>query len=180
MIAALRVLLIALGPAARRARWLAIAAAIALPPGMCAEGFGGTPSFDPLYPKPPYLQTNVDEYVVTVYEADRDAIQALLPAGIRPAVSDTVGISHYVVRQGAGLAPYEASYIFAEVWRASTTPPAASAAGSSTGCIRRMGRQRPCVRCSASRRGWAPPRWSKSESGRQDESEHWAEVRAVP
>jgi hypothetical protein len=120
VIVPVRVLLALLNrPAPRRARWLAglvvAAAAAAAPPAVCAEGFAGTPPFDPLYPKPPYLQTNVDEYMVTVFEADRDAIQALLPPGIHAAASNTVGISHYVVRQGAGLAPYEASYIFAEV-----------------------------------------------------------------
>ena len=119
VIAELRVLLAAFIPGLRRARWLAslvfAVTAAAAPPTVCGEGFVGTPPFDPLYPKPPYLQTNVDEYMVTVFEADRDAIQALLPANIRPAASNTVGISHYVVREGAGLAPYEASYIFAEV-----------------------------------------------------------------
>jgi hypothetical protein len=80
-----------------------------------AQGFAAPPSFDPLYANPPWLQTNVDEYMVTVFEADRAAIQALLPAGIRPAASNTVGLSHYIVREGAGLAPYEATYLFAEV-----------------------------------------------------------------
>jgi hypothetical protein len=80
-----------------------------------AQGFAAPPSFDPLYANPPWLQTNVDEYMVTVFEADRAAIQALLPPGIRPAASNTVGLSHYIVREGAGLAPYEATYLFAEV-----------------------------------------------------------------
>lgn len=80
-----------------------------------AEGFAAQPSFDPLYPNPPWLQTNVDEYMVTVFEADRAAIQALLPPGIRPAAGNTVGLSHYIVREGSGLAPYEATYLFAEV-----------------------------------------------------------------
>jgi len=117
MVSALRVLLDAFTPAALPRRWLALLAALAMgaPPAICADNFGRAWSLDPLYPSPPYLQTNVDEYMVTVYETDRDAIQALLPAGIRPAASNTVGISHYVVRQGTGLAPYEASYIFAEV-----------------------------------------------------------------
>jgi len=105
--------------AARIPLWLIrivlAAATAAVPLTVSADGFQGSPPFDPLYPKPPYLQTNVDEYMVTVFEADRDAIQALLPPDIRPAASNTVGISHYVVREGAGLAPYEASYIFAEV-----------------------------------------------------------------
>lgn len=80
-----------------------------------ADGFTSSPPFDPLYPNPPYLQTNVDEYMVTVWEADRAAIEAVLPPGLRPAASNTVGMSHYIVKEGAGLAPYEASYLFAEV-----------------------------------------------------------------
>lgn len=42
-------------------------------------------------------------------------IEALLPPGVKPAATNTVGLSHYVVREGAGLAPYEATYLFAEV-----------------------------------------------------------------
>lgn len=85
------------------------------PPASAADGFSAAPAFDPLYPSPPYLQTNVDEYMVIVWEADRAAIEALLPPGVRPAATNTVGMSHYVVREGAGLAPYEATYVFAEV-----------------------------------------------------------------
>lgn len=93
---------------------LACAAVLSAPAG-AADTFSAAPAFDPLYPNPPYLQTNVDEYMVIVWEADRAAIEALLPPGIRPAASNAVGMSHYVVKEGAGLAPYEASYVFAEV-----------------------------------------------------------------
>jgi hypothetical protein len=90
-------------------------AALLSPPVVAADNFSAAPAFDPLYPNPPFLQTNVDEYMVIVWEADRAAIEALLPPGIKPAATNTVGMSHYVVREGAGLAPYEASYVFAEV-----------------------------------------------------------------
>lgn len=80
-----------------------------------AEQYAGAPAFDPLYPPPPYLQRNVNEFMMVVYEADRAAVQALLPPGIVPAPSNSVGVSHYVVREGEGLAPYEATYIYAEV-----------------------------------------------------------------
>jgi hypothetical protein len=80
-----------------------------------AGDFRSAPAIDPLYPNPPFLQTNVDEYMVTVWEADRAAIAAMLPPGIEPAATNTVGMSHYVVREGAGLAPFEATYVFAEV-----------------------------------------------------------------
>ncbi len=90
-------------------------AAVLSPPVVAADNFSAAPAFDPLYPNPPFLQTNVDEYMVIVWEADRAAIEALLPPGIKPAASNTVGMNHYVVREGAGLAPYEASYVFAEI-----------------------------------------------------------------
>jgi hypothetical protein len=75
----------------------------------------GIPAFDPMYPRPPYLMTNVDQYIVTVFEADRSAIEGLLPPGIRPAASNTVGVTHYIARQGSGIIPYEGTSVWVEV-----------------------------------------------------------------
>ena len=60
------------------------------------------PRFGALYPKPSSLYANVDEYMVSVFEADRVIIEALLPQGMRAAASNTVGVSHYVVRGLSG------------------------------------------------------------------------------
>jgi hypothetical protein len=90
--------------------------AAALPaPFARAEQYSALPAFDPLYPRPPYLQLGVDEYFVAVFEADRDALVALLPKGLTPAASNSFGVSHYIVRKGVGLAPFEANYFFVEV-----------------------------------------------------------------
>ncbi|MFN0313760.1 MAG: hypothetical protein ACKVQA_01805 [Burkholderiales bacterium] len=75
--------------------------------------------FAPPYPQPPYLETNVGEYMVSMFEAERAAIQSLLPPGVQAAPANTVGISHYIIKDATGLspglAPFQATYIFAEV-----------------------------------------------------------------
>ncbi len=79
--------------------------------------------YAPPYPQPPYLETNVGGYMVSLFEADRSTIQSLLPPDVEAAASNTVGVSHYVVGNnpgaevgsGAVLAPFQATYVFAEV-----------------------------------------------------------------
>ncbi len=75
--------------------------------------------FRPPYPQPPYLETNVGEYMVSLFEADRAAIQSLLPPGVQAASTNTVGVSHYNIGDetawSSGLAPFQATYVFAEV-----------------------------------------------------------------
>ncbi|MSQ59976.1 MAG: hypothetical protein EXR36_10130 [Betaproteobacteria bacterium] len=94
--------------------------------GLLAVGIWSPPAtapspnrFAPPYPHPPYLETNVREYMVSMFEAERAAIQSLLPPGVQAASTNTVGISHYIIEDGAGsspgLAPFQATFIFAEV-----------------------------------------------------------------
>lgn len=73
----------------------------------------------PPSPQPPYLETTVSEYMVSLFETDRSVIESLLPPGLNPAPTNTVGVSHFVLGAADGprvaLAPYEATFIFAEI-----------------------------------------------------------------
>lgn len=71
--------------------------------------------FRPPHPQPPYLETTVSQYMVSMFEADRAAIAALLPPGLEAASTNTIGVSHFLRSRGDGFAPIEASFVFAEL-----------------------------------------------------------------
>ena len=72
------------------------------------------PAAAPANPRPPYLVSET-EHALIIFEADENALKSLLPPGIKPAASHTVGLNMYRAQQVVGLVPYVASYLWIDV-----------------------------------------------------------------
>jgi hypothetical protein len=65
-------------------------------------------------PRPPYLVTQT-EHLIILFEAEESALKSLLPANIKPAAGNVVGINMYRTGPVVGLVPYTASYLWINV-----------------------------------------------------------------
>ena len=65
-------------------------------------------------PRPPYLLTQ-GEHLIILFEAEESALKSLLPAGIKPAAGNVVGLNMYHTGPVVGLSPYTASYLWINV-----------------------------------------------------------------
>ncbi len=65
-------------------------------------------------PPPPYIMKGMDATLVSV-TWESEAIDALLPDGLKPLEGYTGGINLYSVPKGYGLAPYSAAYFYVNV-----------------------------------------------------------------
>jgi hypothetical protein len=65
-------------------------------------------------PRPPYLVTQT-EHLIILFEAEESALKSLLPANMKPAAGNVVGLNMYHTGPVVGLAPYTASYLWINV-----------------------------------------------------------------
>ena len=65
-------------------------------------------------PRPPYLLTQ-GEHLIILFEAEESALKSLLPAGMKPAAGNVVGLNMYHTGPVVGLAPYTSSYLWINV-----------------------------------------------------------------
>ncbi|MBV8830649.1 MAG: hypothetical protein JO108_15595, partial [Acidobacteriaceae bacterium] len=75
---------------------------------------GSSEAAVPTNPRPPYLLSQLDVLTI-VFEAEESALKSLLPAGIKPAAGNTVGLNMYRAQQAVGLVPYTASYLWINI-----------------------------------------------------------------
>jgi len=65
-------------------------------------------------PRPPYLLTQ-GEHLIILFEAEESALKSLLPAGMKPAAGNVVGLNMYHTGPVVGLVPYTSSYLWINV-----------------------------------------------------------------
>jgi len=85
----------------------------ALAAALCVAGASAAGAGSP-YPEPPYMIAKADLISVAI-TLDEDAVRDALPEGVEPVDGITGGINIYRSRNGYGLGPYSAGYVWVDI-----------------------------------------------------------------